>query len=96
MKANNYKRFPPPGQLHQVNGHSLHLYPKGNGSPTVLLEAGGASWSLDWHLVQEQVASFTSVCSYDRAGFGWTDLGPSPLMQRRWFVSWNNGFLQEG
>jgi pimeloyl-ACP methyl ester carboxylesterase len=56
----------------------MHLYATGNGSPTVVLEAGGESWSLDWHLVQQEVSTFTRVCSYDRAGFGWSDPGPKP------------------
>jgi pimeloyl-ACP methyl ester carboxylesterase len=43
-----------------------------------VLEAGGASWSLDWTPVQERLAAITRVCSYDRAGFGWSDEGHGP------------------
>jgi pimeloyl-ACP methyl ester carboxylesterase len=64
--------------LINIGAHRLHLYPTGEGSPTVIFESGGASWSLDWSLVQSEVAKFTHVCSYDRAGFGWSDLGPKP------------------
>lgn len=68
----------PIGKLVDVNGHRLHLHCMGEGSPTVVFEAGGASWSLDWHWVQTEVAKFTATCSYDRAGFGWSDPGPKP------------------
>lgn len=78
MKASSATIAPPPGKLFPVKDRSLHLYATGEGSPTVLLEAGGGSWSLDWHTVQERVASFTRVVSYDRAGFGWSDPGPKP------------------
>jgi pimeloyl-ACP methyl ester carboxylesterase len=64
--------------LINVGTHRLHIYPTGEGRPTVILESGGASWSLDWNLVQIEIAKFTSVCSYDRAGFGWSDSGPKP------------------
>jgi pimeloyl-ACP methyl ester carboxylesterase len=69
---------PPIGQLVKVNGHRLHMIAAGEGSPTVVFESGGASWSLDWHLVQTGAASVTSTCAYDRAGFGWSDPGPAP------------------
>jgi pimeloyl-ACP methyl ester carboxylesterase len=69
---------PPIGKLVNIGSHRLHIYPTGEGSPTVVFESGGASWSLDWNLVQTEVAKFTSVCSYDRAGFGWSDSGPKP------------------
>lgn len=68
----------PIGKLVDVGGHRLHIRTLGEGSPTVVFEAGGASWSLDWHPVQTEVAKFTATCSYDRAGFGWSDPGPRP------------------
>jgi pimeloyl-ACP methyl ester carboxylesterase len=45
----------------------------GNGTPTVILESGLSGYSLDWALVQPEVAKFTRVCAYDRAGLGWSD-----------------------
>jgi len=70
--------YPPIGKLVNIGSHQLHIYRSGEGNPTVVFESGGASWSLDWNLVQTEVAKFTSVCSYDRAGFGWSDPGPKP------------------
>jgi pimeloyl-ACP methyl ester carboxylesterase len=72
------KRYPSPGQLIQVENHKLHLYCTGAGSPTVILEAQATSSSLDWSYVQPAIAQSTRVCSYDRAGFGWSELGPQP------------------
>lgn len=70
---------PPPGQLVDVGGYKMHLYCVGEGSPTVVLDSGlGDSW-LAWYKVQPQVAQFTRVCSYDRAGMGWSD--PSPKLR---------------
>jgi pimeloyl-ACP methyl ester carboxylesterase len=46
--------------------------------PTVLLESGSGAWSTHWAAVQENVASFTRVCSYDRAGLGWSESASQP------------------
>jgi pimeloyl-ACP methyl ester carboxylesterase len=50
-------------------------YLPGQGSPTVLLEAGNGASSLDWFAVQPEVARTTRVCAYDRAGSGWSERG---------------------
>jgi pimeloyl-ACP methyl ester carboxylesterase len=71
-------RYPLPGKLVDIGGYRLHLNCTGTGSPTVLLDAGLGGTSLDWSLVQPGVARFTRVCSYDRAGYGWSDTGPGP------------------
>jgi pimeloyl-ACP methyl ester carboxylesterase len=69
---------PPPGRLVDVGGYRLHLSCAGEGSPTVVLESGLANRSADWDVVLPQVATTTRVCSYDRAGIGWSDSGPDP------------------
>jgi pimeloyl-ACP methyl ester carboxylesterase len=74
---------PPPGQLVDVGGYRLHLWCTGNGSPTVILDAGLGGTSAGWGFVQPDVARFTRVCSYDRAGMGYSDSGPSPRTARR-------------
>ena len=51
---------------------NLHVQIDGHGSPVVVLEAGIAASSLSWSLVQKKIAEFTTVVSYDRAGFGWS------------------------
>jgi pimeloyl-ACP methyl ester carboxylesterase len=68
----------PPGKLIDIGGHRLHLLCSGEGEPAVILESGLGAYSVDWGLVQPQVAKFTKVCSYDRAGYAWSDKGPEP------------------
>ena len=70
-----------PGQMIDVGGYRLHLYCTGanvDGSPTVILETGLGSISSAWARVQAEVAKATRVCSYDRAGMGWSDSSSEP------------------
>lgn len=67
-----------PGTFIWVGSHRLHLNCVGRGSPTVIFDSGLGGSSLDWVRIQPQVASFTRACSYDRAGYGWSDPGPAP------------------
>jgi len=64
---------PPPGKLVDVGAHRLHVNCTGVGSPTVILESGASSFAIDWALVQPAVARSNRVCSYDRAGYGWSE-----------------------
>jgi pimeloyl-ACP methyl ester carboxylesterase len=66
-------RHPAPGRLVDIDGRRLHLDCTGAGSPTVLLDHGDGSSSAQWALVQPRLANVTRVCSYDRAGWGWSD-----------------------
>jgi len=68
--------YPPPGKLVDVGGYRLHINCSGEGGPTVVFDAGMGCNSLDWDLVQPEVAKFARVCSYDRAGNGWSDESP--------------------
>jgi pimeloyl-ACP methyl ester carboxylesterase len=70
---------PMPGRLVAIDaGHRLHLWCTGEGSPTVILESGLGAYSIDWALVQPALAATTRVCSYDRAGYAWSEKGPEP------------------
>jgi pimeloyl-ACP methyl ester carboxylesterase len=66
----------PPGRLVDIGGRKLHIHCTGSGAPTVILEAGASSFSIDWSLVQPEIAKTNRVCSYDRARMGWSDPGP--------------------
>jgi len=68
----------PPGTLVDLGGHRLHLNCTGKGSPTVVVENGLGDFSFDWILVQDRVSRFTRICTYDRAGYAWSDPGPKP------------------
>ena len=72
------RRFPEPGKLVDVGGYRLKLNCSGAGNPTVVLESGLGDVSVEWEPVQSEVAKFTRVCSYDRAGYGGSDAGPKP------------------
>jgi pimeloyl-ACP methyl ester carboxylesterase len=67
-----------PGQLIDVGGHRLHLSCTGSGSPTVVLEPGAGAMSASFGWVTPAVARDTRVCTYDRAGRGWSDSAGSP------------------
>ena len=73
----------PPGRLVDVGGFKLHIYCAGEGSPAVILDAALGGSSISWSLVQPDVAAETRVCSYDRAGFGWSEAGPMPRTASR-------------
>src|ERR687893_1520160 len=69
----------PPGRLVDVSGDTrMHIYCTGEGSPTVVLDAGLNGGTMSWAKVQEQVSNHTRVCSYDRAGMSWSEPGPKP------------------
>jgi pimeloyl-ACP methyl ester carboxylesterase len=63
----------PPSQYHTVNGVRMHLHCMGEGSPTIILEAGGYSFSTEWYWIHRQLAKTNRTCAYDRAGAGWSD-----------------------
>ena len=69
---------PVPGKFYAVDGYRMHLYCTGQGSPTVILDAGLGFDSLIWANIQPELSKATRVCSYDRAGFGWSDPRPDP------------------
>jgi pimeloyl-ACP methyl ester carboxylesterase len=72
------QNYPAPGQLVDIGGYKLHVYCIGEGGPTVILDAAADMMSSDWAWIQPEVAKHTRVCSYDRAGMGWSDSGPQP------------------
>ncbi len=70
------RNYPALGQLIDVGGYKLHVYCTGEGSPTVVLDAAADMMSSDWAWIQPEIAKHTRVCSYDRAGMGWSDSDP--------------------
>ena len=80
-KAELAAKYPPPGRLVDVGGYRLHINCQGAtvaGSPTVVIEPGNGDFSLCWSHVQREAAKFTRVCTYDRAGLGWSERSPQP------------------
>lgn len=65
------------GQLTNIGGYMLHIHCRGQGSPTIVMEAGLGGTFLDWSRVQPELANTTRVCAYDRAGLGWSEGNPA-------------------
>ena len=76
-------RTPPPGRLVSIGAHRLHIRCDGDRAPTVIFDAALGGSSLSWSLVQPAIARLTRACTYDRAGFGWSDAGPLPRTASR-------------
>lgn len=68
-------------ELVDVGGYRLRVRCAGEGSPTVLLEAGLGSNSATWDSVAPAVVEFTRVCRYDRPNLGRSDPSPRELRQ---------------
>lgn len=63
----------PPGSIYVVDGHRMRIYCEGRGAPTIILDAGLGNDGLIWSGVQPLLAKTTRACSFDRAGYGWSD-----------------------
>jgi pimeloyl-ACP methyl ester carboxylesterase len=72
------RRFPQRGRSVQAGAVKLNLDCTGQASPTVILDSGMGVPAVGWIKVQPEVAKFARVCSYDRAGYGWSQSGPPP------------------
>ena len=68
---------PPPGRLIDVGGYKLHIHCVGEGAPTVVIDGGAGAWSIYFTHIQRALSS-ARVCTYDRAGLGWSEPGPRP------------------
>ena len=77
------RNFPPPGNLIDVGRFKMHISCMGEGSPTVILETLSGGTSSYWGWVQPEVAQTTRVCTYDRAGRGWSEPDPEPITLAR-------------
>jgi len=76
-EARDRRRFPAPGRLVDIGGRRLHLASLGSAAgPTVVIEQGAGSPSITWWPVQARIANFARVCTYDRAGYLWSDPAP--------------------
>ena len=65
-----------PGKRVDVGGYRLNYYSFGEGSPTVVMEAGGGWGAVAWARIMPRLAAVTRVISYDRAGMNFSDIGP--------------------
>jgi pimeloyl-ACP methyl ester carboxylesterase len=77
LERRDLARVPPPGRLVDIGTHRLHLWCRGIGTPTVVMDAGLGDTSLVWNYVLDGVSMFTQACAYDRAGQGYSDESPN-------------------
>jgi pimeloyl-ACP methyl ester carboxylesterase len=77
----HYRAVVPPGNFFVIEGRRMQLYCIGAGSPTTVIESGLGDVWIGWQAVQPGLARVTRVCSYDRAGLGWSDPDPG---RTRW------------
>src|SRR5262245_33658318 len=94
-EAADARAYSPPGQMVDVGGYRLHINCVGAGSPTVVIESGWGDWSAAWSTVQSAAATSTRVCTYDRAGYGFSEPGPLPRTADR-FAQELHTLLHEG
>jgi pimeloyl-ACP methyl ester carboxylesterase len=71
-------RYPRIGRPVDIGGRTLNIYCSGEGGPSVIFEGAGHTAGYAWIDMQAEAAKFTRACWYDRAGYGWSDPGPSP------------------
>jgi pimeloyl-ACP methyl ester carboxylesterase len=77
-EARDRRFHPMPGRLIDVGGYTMHIDCIGEGSPTVVLDSGLGDSYISWYKVQPEIAKFSRVCSYDRAGLGYSDSSYRP------------------
>jgi len=72
-----------PGRLVDIGTHRLHIQCTGKGSPAVIIESGLGGFSLEWEVIRNRLSNNVRVCTYDRAGYGWSEPGPMPRTTRQ-------------
>ena len=77
-RARDRDRLPQIGRSIDIGGRTLNIDCAGTGTPTVMFETSAPRPGYSWVFVQRETARFTRACWYDRAGFGWSALGPYP------------------
>lgn len=70
------KQYQPVGKMIDIGGYKLHMIDSKVGKATVVIDSGAGGKTLDWCLVQPEIAKFARVITYDRAGYAWSDVSP--------------------
>ncbi|MGR9092718.1 MAG: alpha/beta fold hydrolase, partial [Gammaproteobacteria bacterium] len=73
----------PPGNFVSLETHRLYYRCAGRGTPVLVIDNGIGGAAIEWTPVQDALARTTRVCTYDRAGYGWSDTGPGPRTTER-------------
>ena len=71
-------RYAVPGAAYGMASKRLNFYCIGAGKPAVIMDAGLGDWSPSWTTIHDAVARLTTVCTFDRAGYGFSDTSSGP------------------
>lgn len=82
-REHDVRRFPQVGRTIETGDLRINLHCSGTGVPIVILESGSGVPAIGWSQVQLEVSKFSRVCSYDRAGYGWSAPGAKPRTGQR-------------
>jgi pimeloyl-ACP methyl ester carboxylesterase len=72
------QRLPQVGRSVDVGGRTLNIFCSGEGAPAVIFDSGAGAPGFAWSNIQNEIATYTRACWFDRAGYGWSDPGPFP------------------
>ena len=72
-----------PGAFISLETNKIHLHCVGKGSPIIVFDSGVGGSHMDWVNVQSRAGEFTQACSYDRSGYGWSEMGIKPRTSKR-------------
>lgn len=75
MIAYEQNKYPPLGQLVEVDGEKMHVYTKGEGENTIVLlsGAGTAAPALDYEPLMNEMAKNNRIVVVETFGYGWSD-----------------------
>jgi len=78
--AKHLRLFPPPGKLVDVGGYKMHIMAEGlsQDQPTLVWIPGSHDQGLAYHHLHRIMARECRSILFDRAGSGWSDVGPFP------------------
>ena len=96
MARQDSQRYPPPGRMVDIGGYRLHIHCMGQGGPTVVHDAGLGDSGQVWALIQQRLSERARVCSYDRAGLGWSEPGPLPRTYQQAAIELHELLTQAG
>jgi pimeloyl-ACP methyl ester carboxylesterase len=68
----------PEGRLISMGGYQLFYRTAGNAKPVIVVFTGWSSPCTEWWPLQDQLARFSAVVTYDRAGYGRSEASPAP------------------
>lgn len=76
MNTYEQKKYPPIGQLVEVDGQNMHVYTKGEGDNTIVLLSGlGTSApALDFEPFINELSQKNKVVVVESFGYGWSDI----------------------